>query len=164
MHRTVMIAEYLRPYAQWRIARPDPADDCRNARAAIGLIDAAAYVAELDDCDRLIVRMAVAGCFAKGRFDPGPEGEALVRHWHYDEAAGGAADLLEGLAACAERAASDEPAGRGASVERSASEEPAGRAASVEPAASAGRAMSVEQAGRAVSVERAGRAAAFSLR
>lgn len=123
MHRTVMIAEYLRPYAQWRIARPDPADDCRNARAAIGLIDAAAYVAELDDCDRVIVRMAVAGCFAKGRFDPGPEGEALVRHWHYDEAAGGAADLLEGLAACAERAASDEQAGRAVSVER------AGRAA-----------------------------------
>jgi hypothetical protein len=144
-----MIAEYLRPYAQWRIARPDPADDCRNARAAIGLIDAAAYVAELDDCDRVIVRMAVAGCFAKGRFDPGPEGEALVRHWHYDEAAGGAADLLEGLAACAERATSDEPAGRAASEER------AGGAVSVE------RAASVE---RAVSVERAGRAAAFSLR
>ncbi|MEU6745039.1 hypothetical protein ABZ914_02295 [Spirillospora sp. NPDC046719] len=143
MHRTVMIAEYLRPYAQWRIARPDPADDCRNARAAIGLIDAAAYVAELDDCDRVIVRMAVAGCFAKGRFDPGPEGEALVRHWHYDEAVGGAADLLEGLAACAERAASDEPAER---------------AASVEPATPEGH------AGRAVSVERAGRVAAFSLR
>ena len=42
--RTCMIADYLRPYAQWRIDRPGP----RNARAAIGLIDAAAYVAHLD--------------------------------------------------------------------------------------------------------------------
>ncbi|MFB4301935.1 hypothetical protein [Actinomadura sp. NTSP31] len=107
MHRTLMIAEYLRPYAQWRIARPDRTDDCRNARAAIGLIDAAAYVTQLDDCDRVIVRMAVAGCFAKGRFDPGPEGEALVRDWHYEEAVDGPADLLEGLAACAERACAD---------------------------------------------------------
>ncbi|MFD0536494.1 hypothetical protein ACFQY7_24950 [Actinomadura luteofluorescens] len=69
-----MIADYLRPYAQWRINRPDPCDDGRNARAAIGLIDAAAYVTGLDDSERVIVRMAIAGCFTLGRFNPGAEG------------------------------------------------------------------------------------------
>ncbi|WP_433473387.1 hypothetical protein ACQPZP_31750 [Spirillospora sp. CA-142024] len=103
MLRTCMIADYLRPYAQWRINRPDPCDDGRNARAAIGLIDAAAYVLQLDDSERVIVRMAIAGCFALGRFNPGVEGEALIRFWHYDDASGGPSDLFEALAACAER-------------------------------------------------------------
>ncbi|MFI0407917.1 hypothetical protein [Actinomadura sp. 3N508] len=103
MLRTCMIADYLRPYAQWRINRPDPCDDGRNARAAIGLIDAAAYVMQLDESARVIVRMAVAGCFTMGCFNPGPEGERLVRFWHYDDAGGGPSDLLEGLAAAAER-------------------------------------------------------------
>jgi hypothetical protein len=98
-----MIAEYLRPYAQWRINRPDPCDDGRNARAAIGLIDAAAYVSQLDDSERVIVRMAIAGCFALGRFNPGAEGENLIRFWHYDDASGGPSDLLEALAERAER-------------------------------------------------------------
>ncbi|MFI0485095.1 hypothetical protein [Actinomadura sp. 9N215] len=101
--RTCMIADYLRPYAQWRINRPDPCDDGRNARAAIGLIDAAAYVMQLDDSARVIVRMAIAGCFAMGRFNPGAEGENLIRFWHYDNADGGPSDLLEALAASAER-------------------------------------------------------------
>ncbi|WP_275406625.1 hypothetical protein [Actinomadura bangladeshensis] len=38
MLRTCMVADYLRPYAPRRIDRSGP----RNARAAIGLIDAAA--------------------------------------------------------------------------------------------------------------------------
>ncbi|TDD36317.1 hypothetical protein E1287_11490 [Actinomadura sp. KC06] len=101
--RTCMIADYLRPYAQWRINRPDPCDDGRNARAAIGLIDAAAYVMQLDESARVIVRMAVAGCFTTGRFNPGAEGERLIRFWHYDNADGGPSDLLEALAAAAER-------------------------------------------------------------
>lgn len=98
-----MIAEYLRPYAQWRINRPDPCDGGRNARAAIGLIDAAAYVSRLDDSERVIVRMAIAGCFALGRFNPGAEGENLIRFWHYDDVSGGPSDLLEALAERAER-------------------------------------------------------------
>ncbi|WP_051712330.1 hypothetical protein [Spirillospora albida] len=98
-----MVADYLRPYAQWRINRADPRDDGRNARAAIALIDAAAYALLLEEDERVIVRMAIAGCFASGRFDPGPEGERLVRFWHYDEVDGSAADLLEAVAACAER-------------------------------------------------------------
>ncbi|WP_067458679.1 hypothetical protein [Actinomadura macra] len=103
MLKTWMIAEYLRPYAQWRINRADERDDGRNARAAIGLIDAAVYVTQLDDDDRVIARMAVAGCFTLGHFDPGAEGETLVRHWHYDRAEGGPAELFEALAASAER-------------------------------------------------------------
>ncbi|GAA4242745.1 hypothetical protein GCM10022254_76900 [Actinomadura meridiana] len=103
MLRTRMIVNYLRPYAQWRINRPDICDDDRNARAAIGLIDAAAYVAHLDDGARVIARMAVAGCFTRGRFDPGAEGERLIRFWHYDSAVGGPSDLLEALASSAER-------------------------------------------------------------
>jgi len=101
--KTWMIAEYLRPYAQWRINRADPCDDGRNARAAIGLIDAAAYVTHLDERERVIVRMDSAGCFALGHFDPGIEGETLVRHWHYDKAEDGPAELFEALAVAAER-------------------------------------------------------------
>ncbi|WP_147339689.1 hypothetical protein [Actinomadura spongiicola] len=102
MLRTRMIAHYLRPYAQWRINRPDPCDDGRNARAAIGLIDAATYVTQLEDGEPVIVRLALAGCFDRGHFDPGPEGERLVRFWHYDSVDGGPPDLLEALAASAE--------------------------------------------------------------
>ncbi|TDD86965.1 hypothetical protein [Actinomadura rubrisoli] len=110
--KTWMIADYLRPYTQWRINRADPCDDGRNARAAIGLIDAAAYVMQLDDDEPVIVRMAIAGCFARGHFDPGPEGEALIRRWHYDEAVAGPAELFQAVAASAERVLRPEPGPR----------------------------------------------------
>ncbi|GAA1541084.1 hypothetical protein GCM10009678_24480 [Actinomadura kijaniata] len=104
MPKTWMIAEYLRPVAQWRIDRAEPRDEGRNARAAIGLLDAAAYLAALDDGDPAVARLAVAGCFTVDGFDPGPEGEAIVRDWHYESVAGGPADLLAALADAAERA------------------------------------------------------------
>ncbi|WP_131741085.1 hypothetical protein [Actinomadura roseirufa] len=104
MLKTWMIADYLRPYARWRINRADPRDDDRNARAAIGLIDAAAYLARLDETERVIGRLAGAGRFAPGRFEPGAEGERIIRFWHYEDAAGGPAELLEALAEAAERA------------------------------------------------------------
>ncbi|MEU5882153.1 hypothetical protein [Spirillospora sp. NPDC047279] len=103
MPKTWMIADYLRPYAQWRINRADTRDDGRNARAAIGLIDAASYCMQIDDGERVVVRMAIAGCFAFGRFNPGAEGERLIRFWHYEDASGGPAELLEAVAAAAER-------------------------------------------------------------
>lgn len=103
MPKTWMIADYLRPYAQWRINRAEARDDGRNARAAIALIDAAAYATQMDDSERVVVRMAIAGCFALGRFNPGVEGERIIRFWHYDDAEGGPADLLEALASAAER-------------------------------------------------------------
>ncbi|MFC4913497.1 hypothetical protein [Actinomadura gamaensis] len=103
MPKSWMIADYLRPYAQWRIDRAEERDDGRNARAAIGLIDAAAYAMQLDDSDRVIVRLAIAGCFAFERFNPGTEGERLIRRWHYDDTTGAPRDLLVALADAAER-------------------------------------------------------------
>ena len=97
-----MIADYLRGRARWRLDRADPADRGRNARSAVGLIDAAAYVADLQESDRVIVRLTVAGCFAHGRFQPGPEGERIARYWHYDFSDGGPAELLDVLARAAE--------------------------------------------------------------
>lgn len=104
MSKSSMIANYLRSYAHWRIDRAEEQDGGRNARAAIGLIDAAAYAAGLDDSERVVVRMAVAGCFAVGRFNPGVEGEHIIRRWHYDgDTAREPAELLAELAAAAER-------------------------------------------------------------
>ncbi|WP_433335691.1 hypothetical protein [Spirillospora sp. CA-294931] len=108
MPKTWMIADYLRPLAQWRINRAEFRDDGRNARSAIGLIDAAAYVMQLDDSDHVVVRMAKVGCFALGRFNPGEEGEQLIRLWHYDDPTGTPRDLLERLAEAAERGLSAE--------------------------------------------------------
>jgi len=98
-----MIAEYVRTRARWRLDRADEADEGRNARSAIGLIDAATYAEQLDESDRVIVRLTVAGCFVHGRFHPGVEGDQIIRFWHYETAEGGPADLLEALAAAAER-------------------------------------------------------------
>jgi len=103
MRKTWMIAQYLRTRARWRLDRADESDEGRNARSAIGLIDAAAHTEELDESDRIIVRLTVAGCFVHGRFHPGVEGERIIRFWHYEDACGGPAELLEELAAAAER-------------------------------------------------------------
>ncbi|MBW8484906.1 hypothetical protein [Actinomadura parmotrematis] len=110
MSKSWMIADYLRPYARWRVDRAGARDDegadrdgGHDARAAIGLIDAAAYAMRLDDDADPVARLDAAGCFAGGRFDPGPEGERIVRNWHCDTA-GGPADLMEALASAAERA------------------------------------------------------------
>jgi hypothetical protein len=98
-----MIAEYLRTRARWRLDRADENDGGANARSAIGLIDAAAYAESLQDSDRLIVRLTVAGCFAMGRYTPGVEGERMIRFWHYDDPEGDPGDLFEALMAAAEK-------------------------------------------------------------
>ncbi|WP_157430236.1 hypothetical protein [Actinomadura oligospora] len=110
MPKSWMIADFLRPYAQWRIERAEERDDGRNARAAIGLIDAAAYAMQMDDSDRLIAQMATAGCFAFERFNPGTEGERLIRRWHYDDTDGAPRDLFAALADAAERGVGPSPA------------------------------------------------------
>ena len=99
----MMIADYLRTRARWRLDRADETDQGRNARSAVGLIDAAAYAEDLDESDRAIVRLTVAGCFVHGRFHPGVEGDQIIRFWHYDAVEGGPAELLEELARAAER-------------------------------------------------------------
>lgn len=97
-----MIAECLRACARWRIDRAEPDDAGRNARAAVGLLDAASFVLALDEGDRIIIRLTVVGCFLEGHFDPGAEGERLIREWKYHDRAGRPADLLERIAAALE--------------------------------------------------------------
>ncbi|MBA9004392.1 hypothetical protein [Thermomonospora cellulosilytica] len=104
MTRTEMIADYLRAHARRRIDRVDEGDCGRNARAAVALIDAAVYAASLDLRARVVRRLTAAGCFTDGRFDPGAEGELIVRCYGTVREAG-PARLLEALAASAERAA-----------------------------------------------------------
>jgi hypothetical protein len=98
-----MIAEHLRFHARWRINRAEEGDEGRNARSAVALLDAATYLEGLDDGHRMITRLTRAGCFAGGSFDPGVEGERIIRFWHYDDPEGAPAELLETLVAAVER-------------------------------------------------------------
>ncbi|TNY34706.1 hypothetical protein [Thermomonospora catenispora] len=106
--QTEMIADYLRAQARRRIEVVDEGDCGRNARAAVALIDAAVYAALLDPRDPVVRRLAAAGCFAGGRFDPGAEGELIVR-CHGAVRGAGPARLLEAVASAAERAARHGP-------------------------------------------------------
>ncbi|SEG15949.1 hypothetical protein SAMN04489712_103437 [Thermomonospora echinospora] len=103
MPRTQLIADYLRAQARSRIDRVEKDDHGHNARTAIALIDAADYVTTLDEHAQVLVRLAVAGCFSGGRFDPGGEGERIVGDWHHDLGPADPAELLESLAEAAER-------------------------------------------------------------
>jgi hypothetical protein len=98
-----MMAEYLRSCARWRLDRADESDGGANARSALGLLDAAVYAETMGDSERTLVRMVVAGCFALGRFNPGTEGEWIIRGWHYEDGEGGPLDLFDAVAAAAER-------------------------------------------------------------
>jgi hypothetical protein len=97
-----MIAEHLRAQARWRINRAEPGDDGRNAQSAVGLIDAATCIKDLDEGHYLIDRLARAGCFSLSRFNPGIEGDRIIRYWHYDGPEGGPLDLLAALVAAVE--------------------------------------------------------------
>lgn len=109
MLKRSMIADYLRSYAHWRLDRAEEPDEGRNARSAVALLDAAAYTQQLDDSARVLVRMADAGCFGTGGFDPGAEADRIIRGWRYvsdGDRDGGATDpaaLLEAVAGAAER-------------------------------------------------------------
>jgi len=107
--KTQLIADYLHTCARWRINLVEESDCGRNARAAIALIDAAEYAASLDEHDQVVVRLAVAGCFSGGRFDPGGEGERIVRNWCYDGGLQHPGELLELLAEAAERTVASAP-------------------------------------------------------
>jgi hypothetical protein len=47
-----------------------------------------------------------------GRFNPGMEGEQIIRRWHYESAEGTPADLLDALASAAERGLVPRPRAR----------------------------------------------------
>lgn len=107
-----MVADYLQQCARWRLDRAGTADDRRDARSALALLDAAAVARALVDSDRVILRLHAAGCFVLGRYSPGVEGERLVRFWHYEAPDGDPEDLLALLVDCAERARNPVPAQR----------------------------------------------------
>ncbi|MCD0451838.1 hypothetical protein LO762_21950 [Actinocorallia sp. API 0066] len=112
MQKSAMVADYLQQCARWRLDRAGTADDRRDARCALALLDAAAHARALSDSDRTILRLHAAGCFVLGRYSPGVEGERLVRFWHYEEPAGEPEELLALLVDCAERARNPVPAQR----------------------------------------------------
>ena len=99
MTRQLLVAEFLRAQAAWRLARAD-GDPVRAARCAAALLDAAAYVAALADDDRALALLASGGCFRGQVFDPGPRGISIARWWQYrDTSQAGPQDLVTALAA-----------------------------------------------------------------
>ncbi|RAY10866.1 hypothetical protein DPM19_33440 [Actinomadura craniellae] len=110
MPKTLMIADFLRSAARRRIDLVEDDEEGRNARCAVALINAAGYVQEISDTDRVVTRMAAAGCFEEERFRPTPTGERLITGWHYTGPGGDPADLLAAVAAAAERETEPIPA------------------------------------------------------
>jgi hypothetical protein len=99
--RQLLVAEFLRSQAAWRLARAD-GDPVRAARCAAALLDAAAYAAGLTDDDRTLGLLARGGCFRGQVFDPGPSGISIARWWQYRDAPQvGPQDLVAALAAAA---------------------------------------------------------------
>jgi hypothetical protein len=96
--RQLLVAEFLRAQAAWRLARADH-DPVRSARCAAALLDAAAYAAALTDDDRGLALLVRGGCFRGQVFDPGPKGVSLTRSWQYrDTPHAGPRDLLTAIA------------------------------------------------------------------
>ncbi|WP_248958775.1 hypothetical protein [Sphaerisporangium perillae] len=88
MGTTDSLAGYLRARARWRLDRVQRRDGGWNARCALALLDAAAYVATLPDDDPLIIALEEAGCFGPygyGDFEPGKGVAKLIDFWHDGE-------------------------------------------------------------------------------
>jgi hypothetical protein len=97
----ILVAEFFRAQAAWRLAHAD-GDPVRAARCAAALLDAAAYVATLTPRDTDLAALAAAGCFQENTFDPGEEGELICRWWQFgDPPYVGPRDLLAALSAAA---------------------------------------------------------------
>lgn len=98
MGRAESVAAYLRSRAHWRLDRVEPEDGGRNARGALALLDAAAYVAGLAEDDPALVALARVGAFGldgQGDFDPVDESSRrLIDSW----TSGDPAELLAALA------------------------------------------------------------------
>ena len=103
MTKAILVSQFLRARAWWRLDSAG-ASALHVARSVVSLLDAAGYLQGLPDDDPGIVALDVAGCFAGGIFDPGPEGWTIVREWQLaDEASAGPEDLLAQLARAAGR-------------------------------------------------------------
>jgi hypothetical protein len=101
--KQILVAEFLRAQAAWRLARADGAP-VRAARCAAALLDAAAYAAALAEDDDDLAALARGGCFRGSVFDPGARGITIARSWQFGEPPyAGPRDLLTALAAVAGR-------------------------------------------------------------
>jgi len=101
----ILVAEFLRSQAAWRLARAD-GDPVRAARCAAALLDAAAFVATLAADDQDLAALARAGCFLGNIFDPGARGLQIARWWQFGEPPyAGPRDLLAALSTAVARPA-----------------------------------------------------------
>ncbi len=110
MTAEILVAEFFRAQAAWRLAHAD-GDPVRAARCAAALLDAAAFVATLTPLDNDLAALRAAGCFQGNAFDPGEEGVLICRWWQFgDPPYAGPRDLLAALSAAASQP--DAPAAR----------------------------------------------------
>jgi hypothetical protein len=101
--RQILLAEFLRAQAAWRLVRAGN-DPIRTARCAAALLDAAAFVVTLAEDDEDLAALARAGCFGDEAFYPGARGLQLARWWQFGEPPyAGPRDLLTSLAAAVGR-------------------------------------------------------------
>ncbi|MDH2428252.1 hypothetical protein [Sphaerisporangium sp. TRM90804] len=85
---TESLSGYLRARARWRLDRVQHKDAGWNARCALALLDAAAYVEVLPEDDPLVLALEEAGCFGAhggGEFEPGEAVARFIDFWHEGE-------------------------------------------------------------------------------
>ena len=99
----MVLAEFLRAQAAWRLARAGT-DPVRAARCAAALLDAAAFAATLPPDDENLAALSRAGCFRGGEFGPGPDRLQIAHWWQFgDPPHAGPRDLLAALSGVAGR-------------------------------------------------------------
>ncbi|MFF5208119.1 hypothetical protein [Streptosporangium sp. NPDC000396] len=88
MSRIESLAEYLRVQGRRKLDRVEVRDGGRNARAALALLDAAAYTEALGDDDPLVTVLMEAGCFGPhgfNDFEPDDQIARIIRSWEAGE-------------------------------------------------------------------------------
>jgi hypothetical protein len=93
----MLLAEFLRAQAAWRLARAG-SDPVRAARCAAALLDAAAFAATLPADDENLAALGRAGCFQDDEFAPGADRLQITRWWQFgDPPYAGPRELLAAL-------------------------------------------------------------------
>jgi hypothetical protein len=93
-----MVAQYIREQAWWRLDSPG-LSAVVVAHSVVALLDAAACLADVPEDHPDLEELDRSGCFARGAFDPGEAGLAVVRGWELtDQPTGTKQDLLGALA------------------------------------------------------------------
>ncbi|MQA94445.1 MAG: hypothetical protein GEV11_07240 [Streptosporangiales bacterium] len=101
MEKTEVLAAWLREQARWRMALAARSSDDTDARSAVALLDAAAYVADLPPDDPEVCRLIDAGCLIGTMTRFGDNAVRLIRNWSHRTA--GPREILRALATVAER-------------------------------------------------------------